>query len=241
MNLKEIVEFIRKIVIGTVSGMLIKFGAAFLVFGMWDVAIYFFDSYVMKKNIAHPGDSFGWLQALGLTCFLTGLFIKLYSFLNENNSKLRGERLWLKENYSSLSDARLQDEFERLYHTRNADIRAIKNLFNHPYNKNIVIRLFASCHLNVVPAGDWFVERGRYISLRYRVGFLAWCLFPVLIFLTLLLAAAEYAVPGISKSGPYAMEGFLLLAAITVIGAKLMLDELSTLGRAMTLVNAYKP
>src|SRR5690606_17874611 len=109
------------------------------------------------------GDSFGWPQWFGLLCFFTGLSIKLYLYFKENNSKLRAERLWLKENYLSLSDAKLQDEFERLYHTKNVDVRAIKNVLNHPYNKNLVISLFTKCHLNVVPDGDWFMENGRYL------------------------------------------------------------------------------
>jgi hypothetical protein len=241
LEFKELFELIKRIVIGTVSGTLIKVGVAFLIFGMWDVAIYFFDSYVMGKTVEHPGDSFGWIQWLGLSCFFTGLIIKSYSYFKENSSNLRAERLWLKENYLSLSDAKLQDEFERLYRRKNADVRAIKNIFNHPYNKNLVISLFTKCHVNVVPEGDWFIEKGRYLNLRYNLGFLIWCLLPVLIFLSLVLSAAEYLAPGITKSGPYATQGFLILAGAATVGAKLLLSELASLGQAVALVRDNRP
>lgn len=241
MELKELFDLFKRVVIGTVSGTLIKVGVGFLIFGMWDVAIYFFDSYVMNKSVEHPGNSFGWTQLFGLLCFFTGLSIKLYLYLKENNSKLRAERLWLKENYASLSDAKLQDEFGRLYKINNADVRAIKNILNHPYNKNMVIALFANCHLNVVPEGDWFIEKGRFLNARYNLGFLIWCLLPVLIFLSLILSAAEYLVPGISKSGPYAMQGFLILAGATIVSAKLLFSDLTGLGQAVTLVRKYRP
>jgi len=126
LNAELILEFVKRIFIGTSASTLMKIGAASLAFGMWDVAIYFFDSYVLEKNVQHPGDSLGWMQIFGLSCFFLGLFIRLKQYHKENNFVLRSERLNFKLNDEYLADVELQDEFERLYSTRNADIRGIK-------------------------------------------------------------------------------------------------------------------
>lgn len=218
-----------------------KIGVASLAFGMWDVAIYFFDSYVLEKDVQHPGDSFGWMQIFGLSCFLLGLLIKLKQYYKENNSNLRAERLKFKLNYKSLADVELQDEFERLYNTRNADVRAIKNILNHPNNPNQVIHLFTACHLNVVPEGDWFKEKSKYLNLRYNLGFVIWILFPFIIFLSIFLAVAEFISPGISNSGAHANWVYIGISIATGVGAKLLLTDLSSMGQAVTLVRKYKP
>ncbi|WP_194839050.1 hypothetical protein, partial [Marinobacter salsuginis] len=156
-------------------------------------------------------------------------------------AKLRADRLWLKENYSTLSDARLQDEFERLYKIKNADVRAIKNVLSHPHNKNMVIEMFTACHLNVIPKDEWFIEKGSYLTLRYNVGFVFWLLLPITIVLALILATVEYFVPGASNSGPYAVPGFVALAALTAVGAKLLFNDISALAQATALVHEYRP
>ncbi|MBY6069880.1 hypothetical protein KUV35_01115 [Marinobacter salsuginis] len=237
----EIIHFLERIIFGTPSGLLIKTGVLFLILGKWDVVLYLFDTYVTGKDVEHPADSFGWSQYFGLLCFFLGFFIKLIAHFKENNSKLREERIRLKENYSNLSDARLQDDFERLFRVKCADVRAIKNLLGHPYNKNMVVQLFSACHGNVEPKEGWFEEKGKYFKLRYTLAFLFWWLLPVAIILSLILASAEYFVPGISNSGPFAVYGFLLLAAAATVGAKLLWNDISALAQATTLVTDYKP
>lgn len=241
LNVTKIVDLIKAIFIGTLAGMLMKVGVTSLAFGMWDVAIYFFDSYIMKKNVIQPGDSFGWMQVFGLCCFFLGLLIKLYHYCKENSANLRKERLSLKLEHKSLRDVELQDEFERLYNIKNADIRAIKNILNHPNNPSKVIALFTACHRNVIPEGTWFKEKDKYLNFRYNLGFIIWMIFPVLFLLTIFLAVAEFYVPGISKSGEHAMTGYIILSVVTVFGAKLLLNDLSAMGQAITLVRGCKP
>ncbi|MFQ2085251.1 hypothetical protein ACK33N_11460 [Aeromonas veronii] len=241
MNAEKILELAKGIFIGTSASTLMKIGVASLAFGMWDVAIYIFDSYFLEKDVQHPGDSFGWMQTFGLSCFLLGLLIKLKQYHKENNSALRDERLKFKLNYKSLADVELQDEFERLYSTRNADVRAIKNILNHPNNKNQVIDLFTACHLNVLPEGDWFKEKDKYLNLRYNLGFLIWLLFPLLILLAIFFAVAEFFAPGITNSGAHALWGYIGISIAAGAGAKLLLTELSAMGQAITLVRKYKP
>ena len=216
-------------------------GVGFLAIDFLDVVMYIFDSFVMQKDVMHPGETFEWLQVFGLVCFLCGLVMKIYAYRKENSSKLKSDRLWLKENYQYLTDAKLQDEFERLYFIQGADIRAIRNIFNHPYNKNKVIGLFSNCHLNVVPNDNWFIEKGRFFNTRYYIGFILWTLFPVLITLATLLAISEYFSPGISNSGSYASYLYAVIVLVTSVGAKLLLDELGAIGQAVTLVREYQP
>lgn len=241
LNAEKILELAERIFIGTSASTLMKIGVASLAFGMWDVAIYFFDSYVLEKDVQHPGDSFGLMQIFGLSCFFLGLLIKLKQYHKENNSALRAERLDFKLNYKSLADVELQDEFERLYSTRNADVRAIKNILNHPNNPNQVIGLFTACHLNVLPEGDWFKEKGKYLNLRYNLGFVIWLLFPLLILLAIFLAVAEFVAPGISNSGAHAIWGYIGISIAAGVGAKLLLTDLSAMGQAITLVRKCKP
>lgn len=241
MKLTQLFDLIKLILFGSVSGTLIRVGVTFLAFGMWDVGIYFFDSYVMKKDVIRPGDSFGWMQFFGLSCFSLGLGIKLFNYYKENSTTLRKERLLFKLNYASLSDVELQDEFERLYNVKNADIRALKNILNYPYNQGKAIDLFIACHRNVIVEGVWFKEKDGYLNFRYNLGYIIWLIFPVLIFLAVFLAVAEFYFPGISKSGEHAILGYITISIVTAIGAKLVLDDLSAMGQAVTLVRDCRP
>ncbi len=71
-------------------------------------------------------------------------------------------------------------------------------------NKNAVISLFEKAHLHVIPHGEWFITKGKAIKLRYHVGFFIWLGFPLLIFLSAILALLEIFEPGVTQSGQYA-------------------------------------
>ncbi len=237
----KIIEFIKTWLIGTISSRLIIIGVMFIGFGFWDVFLYCFNTSVLEKSMSTPGESFGWPQAFGLVCFILGFSIKLYFYLKNNNSKLKKERLTLKENYSTLSDAKIQDEFERLYQAKNIDIQAIKNILNHPHNKNMVIELYRSCYRHVTPKGEWFIEKGKYLNIRYYIGYCIWCFVPIMAVCALIISIIEWFNPGISNSGPYATQAFLMLGLTEAFAAWLLLSDLIAIGRAVTLVQNYKP
>lgn len=237
--------FIKILVFGSVSGMLMKFGSVLIlsgVPGMCDMVLYGFDSYVLKKEVSHPGSELGYLQFAGFIFFIFGLVIKLNAYIKEHNKTLRKERLNLKENYHTYSDAALPDEFERLYFVVHPDLRAIKNLLGHPYNQNKVISLFTTGRNHVDIKDEWFIKKSKYLRLRANIAYTAWlCVFPGLVLLSLALSILELFFPGVTESGAYASILYVVMAILLFGGAKLMMDDISSLGHAISLVDNYKP
>lgn len=228
---------------GTTASKFLTLGVIFLMTGIpgfWDCLMYGFDS-LNGMNPAKPAPVFQWPQHLGVLFFITGVLIKYKNYQRKVDNKLREERTKFKETYLKLSDERLQDEFERLYGVKNADIRAVKNILGHPDNKNLVIALFEKAHLHIKPFDDWFVAKGKLIKLRYNLGFLIWMVLPLLAVATLIMCVLEYFYPGITSSGRYVVYTYgVLLVAITM-GAINAFQELKSLGHAITLVDKHKP
>lgn len=208
--------------------------------GFWDYLMYAFDS-MNGITPTQPAPAFQWPQYIGSVLFLIGVFIKYTSYKEKIGDKLRKEKTNFKETYKTLSDDRLQDEFERLYKVKYASIKAIKNILAHKDNKNLVIALFEKAHLNIETCDDWFITKGKFIKLRYNVGFFIWIGFPLLAISLLILAGLEYAIPGVTRSGQYAMYTFLVMFLATTIGASMFFQEIKALGHAITLVNKYRP
>lgn len=243
VTLRNVFDVLVLYLFGATSSKLITLGVTFLMTGIpgfWDFITYGFDS-LNGMNSAKPAPAFQWPQYFGALCFITGVFIKYTNYQRKVGNKLREERTKFKETYLKLSDERLQDEFERLYGVKNADIRAIKNILSHPDNKNLVIALFEKAHLNIEPFDDWFVAKGKLTKLRYNVGFLIWIGLPLLAVAILIMCVLEYFYPGITSSGQYVIYAYgVLLIAITV-GTITTFQELKSLGHAITLVDKHKP
>jgi hypothetical protein len=240
-DLHQILQFIKRLLVGTLAGSLMKIGVGLLTIGMWDVVLYMFDSYVLGKQAAPPGTVIEWPQYIAIFLFILGFSIKSIQHFSKQNKNVIEQKIWLKENFNTLTDARLQDEFERLFKVKDADIRAIKNILDHPYNKNKVIKLFSKSHMNVEPMEGWFKEKGKYLKLRGNIALLIWSIFPILIMFTIILVIAEYLSPGITKSGTYAIQAYLVLIFIVSIGAVSVLNDVKALKHAINLVRNFKP
>jgi hypothetical protein len=179
INVNEIFDFVKRLFIGTTSGLLMKAGIGFFGFGSLDVIIYLFDSYVMGKSVSAPGTEFGLMETVGSLLFVLGLIGKLYTSRNNNNQELELQRLELKENYKFYSHAKLQHEVWRLYKVKNASIVAIHNIFDHSDNQGAAIDLFTKAHLHLLPKDDWFNAKGSFLRTRYKISYVFWWLFPV--------------------------------------------------------------
>ena len=208
--------------------------------GFLDSLMYGIDSY-NGMSPAQPASTFQWPQYFGTLLFIAGVLIKYKNYKGTVSNELIEERTIFKETYLTLSDERLQDNFERLYDVKNAGVRAIKNVLGHPDNKNLVIALFEKAHQNIEPSGDWFITKGKLIKLRYNVGYFLWIGFPVLAVATLMMAVLEYFYPGITSSGQHAIYVYGALLVVIIIGAIMVFEELKSLGHAITLVKKYRP
>lgn len=243
VTLRDVFNVVVLYFFGTTSSKLITLGVTFLITGIpgfWDYITYVFDS-LNGMSPAQPAPSFHWPQYLGALLFSAGILIKYKNYKGKVSNELREERTTFKETYLTLSDERLQDEFERLYSVKNAGVRAIKNVLGHPDNKNLVIALFETAHLNIEPYGDWFVTKGKLIKLRYNVGFLIWTGFPILAVAILIMGGLEYFYPGITSSGLHAIYAYGVLFVMIIMGAIIVFQELRSLGHAITLVDKHRP
>lgn len=243
VTMRDVFDVFVLYLFGTTSSQFITLGVTFLLSGIpgfWDYVTYGFDS-LRGINPAQPAAVFQWPQYLGVLLFMGGILIKYKNHKGKVSNKLREERTTFKETYLTLSDERLQDEFERLYNVKNASVSAIKNILGHKDNKNLVIALFEKSYLNIEPLGDWFVTKGKLIKLRYNFGFLIWLGFPLLAVATLIMGVLEYFNPGITSSGIYAIYAYVGLLVVITIGSIIVFQGLQSLGHAITLVEKHKP
>lgn len=229
-------------VFGTLSSRLMTLGVGLMSFGMTDIIIYSIEAVVLKKtNVTPPGDTFGWLEGLGLFTFFVGLVIPLLTWILNSKNKILAGKTEFKEKFREFSDAKLQDEIERLYSIKNADIPSIKAILNHPYNVNKAISLFQSCQFNVVYQYPWFSLKDSLFKLRYNLGFIFWLLLPLYSLACLFMAMVEYIHPGISDSGPHAAIFFFAISMANLLGAALIMQDLKKMGTAITLVEKLNP
>ena len=243
ITFRDVFDLVRLYLFGTLSGRLMTIGITFLLTGLpgfWDYLMYAFDS-VRGSEVMQPDPAFQWPQFLGSVLFVVGVYIKFIRYLDKKGQQLREEKTKFKETYQSLSNERLQDEFERLYKIKFVSVKGIKNILGHKDNVNLAIALFEKAHPNVEPFGDWFKTKGKFIKLRYNVGFIVWLSFPLLAFTTLFLGVFEWFSPGITQSGQYAVYGYPALLIAIIVGSILVFQELKALGHAITLVNQHRP
>lgn len=242
IDLGKVLDRLLNFVFGTASSRLIALGVGLMSFGTKDMVLYAFQTAVLKQtNATPPGSAFGWLESIGFAVFLIGIIIPSYSWICTSKKNLAEERTNFKETFRQLSDVRLQDEIERLYGVRGADIPSIKAVLGHPTNVNFALSLFQLCYINVVYQPPWFSLRDRFFKLRYKLGFLFWLLLPLHAVACMLMASVEFYVPGILKSGPYAAQAFFGIALLDCVGAWLIMADLKKMGTAITLVEKARP
>ncbi|HAS6934229.1 hypothetical protein CFG65_23520 [Vibrio parahaemolyticus] len=243
ITFRDLFDLVRLYLFGTLSGKLMTIGITLLLTsipGFWDYIMYAFDS-MRGAEVTQPTPAFQWPQVIGCVLFVVGVCIKYIKYRENKCQNLREEKTKFKETYRALSNERLQDEFERLYSIKFASVKAIKNILGHEDNVNLVIALFEKAHPNVEPFGDWFKTKGRFIRLRYNVGFIVWLSFPLLAFTTLCLGVLEWFNPGITQSGQYAVYAYPVMLIAIIVGSVLVFQDLKALGHAITLVNKYQP
>lgn len=241
MALYKILGFLERILIGSFFGGLIRLGFGLLAFGFWDVILYGIDTFAFAEAAKRPGESIGYLEIFGVICVFIGLGGKLLESRQGKKAALNNDKLFLKENFSRMSDAKVQDEFERLYNVKNVNIQSIRRLLAHPVNKNAVIYLFCRCHRHVLIKGTWFTEASKFLMLRYSIGYLLWCLLPLSIIACIAFSIIETLFPGLTKSGPHASFGFAVLGLLTFCAAYVLLAQLRELAHAVTLVRKFRP
>ena len=240
---KKGLDLFERYLFGTLSSNLIAIGIVFLLQGIpgfWDYVLYAFNSMRMAA-VTQPDPAFQWPQYFGSVFFVVGVFIKYKNYRQDKILNLTKEKTKFKETYHTLSDEFLQDEFERLYKVKYANVKAIKNILSHSDNKNLVIALFEKAHPNIEVFDDWFKTKGKFMRLRYNVGFIIWIGFPLLAILVLFMGMLELFFPGVTQSGKYAIYAYAVLFLATIIGAIFIFQDLKTLGYAITLVNKYRP
>lgn len=208
--------------------------------GFWDYLVYAFDS-VRGVPVTQPAPAFQWPQYAGMFLFLTGVAIKFKDYSQREGAKQKEAKTKFKEEYLSLSDVRLQDEFERLYNIKYASVKAIKNVLGHGDNKNLVIALFEKAHPNIEVCDDWFKLRGKFIPLRYKVGFFLWCGIPLLTTIVFIMGVLEFFVPGVTQSGQEAIYAYAAMFIAFIMVAIIFYQDLMALGYAITLVEKYRP
>ena len=183
MLLDKILSLIRKIFVRSVPSRLFILGSALIMpgIGLFDVVLYVYDTFILKKIVSSPNDVINWHFIIaGLFFIFIALVIWYKQYRTEIKNNIRDKRTKFKEEFDSYSDVRKQDEVERLYNIRNADIRSINNVFRHPYNPNEVIALFSKCHRYVLPSNSWLITNGNYMSFRAFFTFVIWLAYPVL-------------------------------------------------------------
>lgn len=244
VTLREIIDYLKKLTLPTVSGYFMASGMFLILTAAPGTLehITAMVSIMAGYDTELPQTEFGWLPALGLVMLATGSLIKLKHYYTSLDKELREKRTKLKENYVNLTDARLEDEFEQLWFIKGASARAIRHLFGHPYSKNAVLNLFEKCHLNVVANSEWFEFKGRFLKIRFQIGYPVSILSFVLMFaMGLILGAAEYLQPGSTSSGPHAFYGYCAYCIFSILGAALVHKEFQALGHAITLVEEHTP
>ena len=218
-------------------------GMLFLLSGLpsfWDYLVYAFDS-VRGVPVTQPAPAFQWPQYVGMFLFLTGVAIKFKDYSQREDAKQKEAKTKFKEEYLSLGDVRLQDEFERLYKIKYASVKAIKNVLGYDDNKNLVIALFEKAHPNIEVCDDWFKFKGRFIHLRYNVGFILWSGFPLLAMAVFFMGLLEFLVPGVTQSGQYAIYAYAAIFTALIVATIIIYQDLRALGHAITLVDKYRP
>lgn len=241
MVLEKILQFLERVLIGSFFGSLIRLGFGLLSIGFWDVLIYGIDTFASIEAAKHSGESIGYLEIFGVICVCVGLAGKFLESRLGKITAINREKLLLKENFLRMSDAKVQDEFERLYDVKNVSIQSIKRLLAHPTNKNAVIYLFCRCHRHVLAKDTWFIEASKFLMLRYNIGYLLWCLLPLSIIACITFSIIETLFPGITRSGPHASFGFAGLGLLTFCAAYVLLAQLRELAHAVALVRKYHP
>lgn len=242
IDLGKALDRLLNFVFGTASSRLIALGVGLMSFGSKDILLYAFQTAVLKQNnVTPPGSAFGWLESIGFTVFAAGIIIPLYNWISNSKKNIAEERTNLKETFRELSDVRLQDEIERLYGIKGADVPSIKAILGHPTNVNFALSLFQLCYVNVVYQSPWFSLRDRFFKLRYNLGFLFWLLLPFHAIACLLMAGVEFYAPGVLNSGPYAAHFFFGIALLDCVGAWLIMTDLKKMGTAITLVEMVRP
>lgn len=242
LDLGKLVDRVLNFFFGTLSSRLLTLGVTLISFGWSDIVLYAFRTFVLKQsNIEAPGEAFGQFELFGLAVFLTGFLIPLYTWLTTSKKNLFDERTKFKETYKLLSDVRLQDELERLYGVKGADVPSIKAVLGHPTNINHALSLFQLCYVNVVYKSPWFTLKDRFFKIRYNLGFIFWFLLPLHSMACVLLALAEVYSPGILKSGPHAAWAFACIALLDCVGAWLVMLDLRKMGTAITLTEKLRP
>lgn len=242
IDIGKALDRLLNFVFGTVSSRLMALGVGLMSFGSKDIVLYAFQTAVLKQtNATPPGSAFGWLESIGLAVLAIGIIIPFYNWISTSKKNLAEERTNFKETFKQLSDVRLQDEIERLYGIKGADVPAIKTVLSHPTNVNYALSLFQICYLNVVYQPPWFSLRDRFFKLRYNLGFLFWLLLPLHAAACLLMSCVEFYAPGILRSGPYAAQAFFAIALLDFVGAWLIMADLKKMGTAITLVEKVRP
>lgn len=242
IDLGKALDRLLNFVFGTASSRFMALGVGLMSFGSKDIVLYAFQTTVLKQsNATPPGSAFGWLESIGFAVFAIGIIVPFYNWISTSKKNLAEERTNFKETFRQLSDVRLQDEIERLYGVKGADVPSIKAVLGHPTNVNFAISLFQLCYPNVVYQAPWFSLRDRFFKYRYNLGFLIWLLLPLHAIACLLMASVEFHAPGILKSGPYAAQAFLGIALLDCVGAWLIMADLKKMGAAITLVEKARP
>jgi hypothetical protein len=241
MAFEKILKFFERVLIGSFFGSLIRLGFGLLSIGFGDILIYGIDTFASIETAKHPGESIGYLEIFGVICVCVGLAGKFLESRLGKITAINREKLHLKENFLRMSDAKVQDEFERLYKVKNIDIKSIRRLLAHPTNKNAVIYLFCQGHRHVLVKDSWFVETSKFLMLRYNISHLVWCLLPLSIIGCIIFSVIETVSPGITRSGPHAEIGFAVLGLLTFCAAYVLLMQLRELAHAVALVRKYHP
>ena len=223
------------------ASRLVLLGVGLMSVDFPSLALYAFQTVILKREEVVPPGNFGWLELVGLALVIIGILASFLGWVTTARKSKAEERTKFKESYGQLSDVRLQDELHRLYRVRDADVRAIKAILSHPSNVNFALEQFQSCYRNVVFQGPWFALRGRWFKLRYNVGFLLLVLVILHGLSCLLLAAVEFHKPGILRYGPQAAHYFLAIAILVGIGAFLVFSDIQKMGTAITLVEKAHP
>lgn len=243
ITVRDVFELFRRYLFGTLAGRLMTVGLGLLVIGVpgfLDYLLYAFDA-LRHAPVTPPAPAFEWPQYLGLVLFFSGAVMKFNDENQKRDAQNRAEKTHFKETYHKLNDVRLQDEFARLYCVKFAGVKSIKNLLNYKDNPNLMLALFEKGHLHLDVCGGWFKTKGRFIRLRYNVGFVLWALLPILALFALFLGGLELVYPGITQSGQYAVFAYALMFIALIIVSVLFFQDLRALGYAITLVHKYGP
>lgn len=220
-------------------------GAGFIGFGYKDIALYMYQTgYLELKNIPSPDSSLDWIKLLGLAFMLLGISWKVFKLVKNKNAKLDSQRIEFRKNFKHLHDIDLEDGFKKLFGVPYAGKTAIYNVLSHPEHKNLVLDLFIKCNAHLMAKGQWFDTKGNkfFFKLRTFSGkVMSLFLFVPLCLTILMFSVFEYLSPGISSSGPYAFQSFLVLLIISIIASCLVFKDISDMASSLTFVDKYKP